>query len=663
MPTSTGKIYLGSNLLSGGSSAVVPPTPTPWVRNPSWPACEANAGDNKVTGLYAVWPDGPGDLTGNFFSVVISGAYTINFGDGQINNYASGATVYYEYAYSDAQLANTDAPVTFTASTSTITRTAHGYSDGMVVNFYNIVTTTGLNQASTYYVINATANTFQVSLSVGGSAVSFTNNGTATLLPYKVAVVTITPQAGDNLTSINFHSLHNTANLTPYYTTGWLDIAIAAPSCTQLNIGSGPTTGYPSQDNSPAFRYCERIRLNQLGSITNLASLCNECRALKFFSMASTITTVTNMSYMFMDCTSLTSVPLFDTSAVTTMYYMFNSCYSLTSVPLFDTSAVTNMSYMFFYCHSLTTIPLFDTSAVTNINRCFLRCRSLTSVPLLDTSAVTDMSYMFQDCISLTTVPLFNTSTVTNMGYMFDGCIGLTSVPLFDTSAVTYSMYQMFYGCNHLTTVPLFDTSSVTNMGKMFYGCSALTSVPLFDTSATVGYGMYQMFYGCTSLTTVPLFDTSSCTHLAQMFQYCESLISVPLFDTSAATDMGGMFQYCYSLTSVPLFDTSLSTSMNSMFNDCKALNRIPAFSFSSVTSAWAISNTFGNNSSLTRMQATGLSKTFSLASCKLSADALDEVYTNLPTVTGQTLTVTGNYGVSGDNPAIATAKGWTITG
>ena len=126
---------------------------------------------------------------------------------------------------------------------------------------------------------------------------------------------------------------------------------------------------------------------------------------------------------------------------------------------------------------------------------------------------------------------------------------------------------------------------------------------------------------------------------------------------------MGGMFQYCYSLTSVPLFDTSLSTSMNSMFNDCKVLNIIPAFSFSSVTSAWAISNTFGNNSSLTRMQATGLSKTFSLASCKLSADALDEVYTNLPTVTGQTITVTGNYGVSGDNPAIATAKGWMLVG
>ena len=43
MPTSTGKIYLGSNLLSGGSSAVVAPTSTPWVRNPLWYNSEEEA--------------------------------------------------------------------------------------------------------------------------------------------------------------------------------------------------------------------------------------------------------------------------------------------------------------------------------------------------------------------------------------------------------------------------------------------------------------------------------------------------------------------------------------------------------------------------------------------------------------------------------------------
>jgi hypothetical protein len=37
-------------------------------------------------------------------------------------------------------------------------------------------------------------------------------------------------------------------------------------------------------------------------------------------------------------------------------------------------------------------------------------------------------------------------------------------------------------------------------------------------------------------------------------------------------------------------------------------------------------------------------------------------LYTSLQTV-ARTITVTGNWGTASDNPAIATAKGWTVTG
>jgi hypothetical protein len=52
---------------------------------------------------------------------------------------------------------------------------------------------------------------------------------------------------------------------------------------------------------------------------------------------------------------------------------------------------------------------------------------------------------------------------------------------------------------------------------------------------------------------------------------------------------------------------------------------------------------------------------TFTVASLKLSGPALNEIYTALPTVTAQTITVTGNYGVAAHTPSIATAKGWTV--
>ena len=68
------------------------------------------------------------------------------------------------------------------------------------------------------------------------------------------------------------------------------------------------------------------------------------------------------------------------------------------------------------------------------------------------------------------------------------------------------------------------------------------------------------------------------------------------------------------------------------------------------------------NCDSMKRCLATGIKAT-TWINGTLSATALNEIYTNLATVTGQTITVSGNYGTASDNPAIATAKGWTVTG
>lgn len=87
-----------------------------------------------------------------------------------------------------------------------------------------------------------------------------------------------------------------------------------------------------------------------------------------------------------------------NSTGVTNMGAMFDSCTSLVSVPLFDTSSITNMGYMFGGCESLESVPLFDTSSVTNMNSMFGGCESLVSVPLFDTSNVTDISYAFHWC-------------------------------------------------------------------------------------------------------------------------------------------------------------------------------------------------------------------------------------------------------------------------
>ena len=257
-------------------------------------------------------------------------------------------------------------------------------------------------------------------------------------------------------------------------------------------------------------------------------------------------------------------------------------------------------------------------------------------------------------------VKLLDNGSVTSFANLFYNLQALQSVQLDDTSAVT-NMSGMFINCYSLQTVPLFDTSAATNMSSMFYSCSSLRTLPVFDTSAATN--MTSMFSNCYSLETVPLFDTSAVTNMSNMFFNCSSLKTVPLFDTSAVTNMFNMFNRCYSLQTVPLFDTSAVTNFASMFSECYALSYIPASNVSSASSSTSYSGMFASTPSLAYIGMTGHKYTFSVQNCKLSADALDTLYTNLATVVGQTITVTGNYGTAADDPTIATAKGWTVTG
>ena len=77
---------------------------------------------------------------------------------------------------------------------------------------------------------------------------------------------------------------------------------------------------------------------------------------------------VTSTTSMFYSCSSLTEIPLFDTSNVTTMNYMFDSCTGLTEIPSFDTSNVTNVSGLFYRCSNLTKIPLLDFSSIDTVS-------------------------------------------------------------------------------------------------------------------------------------------------------------------------------------------------------------------------------------------------------------------------------------------------------
>ena len=181
---------------------------------------------------------------------------------------------------------------------------------------------------------------------------------------------------------------------------------------------------------------------------------------------------VTNMSYMFSDCSALTSLDLsnFNTAKVRDMSYMFYRCSALSSLDLsnFNTAIVTNMSYMFNGCSALSSLDL------SNFN----------------TAIVTNMSYMFSDCSTLSSLDLsnFNTAIVTNMSYMFFNCANLSSLDLSNfNTAIVSDMSLMFGSCSTLSSLDLsnFYTKEVRDMSYMFSRCSALTTIYASDKFVT----------------------------------------------------------------------------------------------------------------------------------------------------------------------------------
>ncbi len=373
---------------------------------------------------------------------------------------------------------------------------------------------------------------------------------------YRQAIITITPQSGQNLIELDFAKSHPSYTFEDWQCTGWLDIKIAG-------------------------EYIERI-------------------------------TFVDEDWMIAYAGMLEIFEFIGKNNIEDFSLMFADCGSLQSIPQLDTSSGTDFSYMFADCCSLQSIPQLDTSKGIDFNSMFGGCCSLQSIPQLDTSNGTDFGDMFYECYSLQSIPQLDTSNGTN----FEG---------------------MFIRCYSLQSIPQLDTSKGIDFNSMFGGCYSLQSIPQLDTSS--GTNFVDMFGGCSSLQSIPLLDTSSGTDFSDMFSFCYSLQSIPLLDTSSGTDFSDMFSFCYSLQSIPLLDTSSGTDFNGMFYYCSSLSSAPL---------------------------QGTPQNISYENCRLSRQALIDIFNGLATVQNKTITITGNYGASqltANDKNIATNKGWTITG
>ena len=328
---------------------------------------------------------------------------------------------------------------------------------------------------------------------------------------------------------------------------------------------------------------------------------------------------VTNMSYMFSDCSALTSLDLsnFNTAKVRDMSYMFYRCSALSSLDLsnFNTAIVSDMSLMFGSCSTLSSLDLsnFYTKEVRDMSYMFSRCSALTTIYASDkfvTSKVQSGISMFSACKNLKGTILNYKDSKTDHTYANCGTNGYFT-PVFEyaefnegTGTLTFrrglSKPKGAYALNLEASEPgwwsthryeikkvVFEASFAnarpTSCYYWFCNCSELTDIEGIENLNTENVtNMRGMFFNCPNLSSLDLtnFSTGNVTDMNSMFGYCQlSSLDLTSFNTANVTNMYMMFISCQNLSSLDLtsFNTANVTEMNFMFQGCSALTTIYA--------------------------------------------------------------------------------------
>lgn len=431
---------------------------------------------------------------------------------------------------------------------------------------------------------------------------------------YKTLNIVITNISGQTWNGeINLASKHNQSGLESYYTNGWLDIKMSAPSATTFIM------------SDTTFNNRSRSHLLQRFSWIGDAPIT---------------------SYTFIGCSDLRIIENFP-----------------------STERVTNYQSIFHTCHNLEWIHpnCLNSRICTTWNFAFFLCNRLKQIPNIHTENATTMQQVFQDCLGLKRVPYFNTSKATNMSGLFAGCINLEEIQELDTSSAT-NLSSLFNACRSLRTIPnRLNTTNCTNMANMFLQTQALDAAPEMDTR---NVSDFSSMFNTSGVRTVPEYNYSKATNISNMFRFCRQLTDVggTMMNTGLSlTTATELFYECYSINKLPYIQNLTNvTNTTGMFFNCRGVKEYGSMDWKSVTNTGGTATTtrmFFQNWSLSRCQITGITATVSFESCSLGATALNEIYTNLGPGTGKTIVVTGNWGTAADDTSIATGKGWTVTG
>jgi surface protein len=232
---------------------------------------------------------------------------------------------------------------------------------------------------------------------------------------------------------------------------------------------------------------------------------------------------------------------------------------------------------------------------------------------------------MFYDCSSLQSVPFFNTASVTNMTSMFDGCYSLQTVPLFNTASVT-NVLNMFTSCLSLQNIPELNLTRISSLqnNTMDIGNATVTLARAnLGQAKLTGNRWTQSFQNC----------KMGAAQLDEMY----TALAVLNPNVTNVTASAGVVTY--TVDDIRAFVAARTVTIT-------GVNPV-AYNLTSVTVG-------------TVTAGAGTTGTFTVTNAATGA----YVSGGVASITdNRTITVTSNPGVSGDDPTIATNKGWIVTG
>jgi hypothetical protein len=410
-----------------------------------------------------------------------------------------------------------------------------------------------------------------------------------------------------------------------------------------------------------------------------------------------------NSTTMFSACGSLKSIVFPTNFLFTNTTQMFITCSALQKVEFQATSmpGLTTTTQMFQNCFNLISVilPSSASSAVVGVSM-FLSCQSLATFS--SSFAFTNTSSMFSGCFNLKSVSLPGMTASTTCNSMFANCQNLTDITLPGTLTSCIDFNQMFVGCSSLKsfTMPAVSTggsSTTTNaFGVMFSGCSSLrtlgfTSFGTHSYTSAGGNFFNQMFLNCVSLQSLDLsaFSTLTITNntgditAGQMFNNCNSLKTLKYgfrVQSSApgATVISSSLLNCSSLTNLDI-SAAYATTNNYLIwqaigTATTNIAQVQGMTFSCRFSRFQHNGTAAIRYNLQNLRLTntgagqygGASPQIDVSYTLMGQAALVQLFNDLPTLTSKTINITSATGaasLTAGERAIATGKGWTITG